>query len=109
MPARGDTGPWGTYFGPTTSGQREGGTPAHFPDIASADIQTLAHWIDRARELSQPTLKARYADVAWEMAPLVTGGRRDPELARIAIDAYYRRRRLHRRANCTGVEVVTLR
>jgi hypothetical protein len=37
-----------------------------------------------SRELSQPTLKVRYADVAWEMAPLVTAGRRDPEIARIA-------------------------
>jgi lysyl-tRNA synthetase class 1 len=44
--------------------------------------------MDRARSLSQSVLKARYADVAWDMAPLINGARRDPEMARLAIDAY---------------------
>ncbi len=88
MTSRGDASPWGTYFGPQGSGQRQDGTSVYFPDIAGADTETLAHWMARAQNLTQPILKARYADVAWEMAPLISGARRDPEMARIAIDAY---------------------
>jgi hypothetical protein len=88
MPTRGDASPWGTYFGPQGTAQREDGTTNYFPDIAGADITTLTHWANRARSLAHPVLKARYADVAWEVAPHVAGARRDPEMARIACDAY---------------------
>ena len=88
MTSRGYASPWGTYFSPQGSGERQDGTRVYFPDIADADTETLAHWMARAQNLTQPILRARYADVAWEMAPLISGARRDPEMARIAIDAY---------------------
>lgn len=88
MPSRGDPSPWGTYFGPLASWEHEDGARSYSPDISGIDAQTLAYWADRARTLTHPMLKARYADVAWDMTDCVSGARRDPEMARIAADAY---------------------
>jgi lysyl-tRNA synthetase class 1 len=38
--------------------------------------------------LKHPFLKGRYADLAWEMSALIGNRKRNPEDARIAIDAY---------------------
>lgn len=59
-----------------------------FPDIAGADSRVIAHWSGRAKTLNHPVLKARYADLAWEMCTVIARTRRDPEMARLAIDAY---------------------
>ncbi|MEQ1709881.1 MAG: DUF4209 domain-containing protein [Hyphomicrobium sp.] len=88
MPSRGDTSPWGTYFGPMASWESKDGAKAYSPDISGVDAHILAYWSDRARNLTHPTLKARYADAAWDMTTCVSGARRDPEMARIAADAY---------------------
>jgi lysyl-tRNA synthetase class 1 len=85
---RAGVSPWGTFFGPVGSGTDEEGRPFYFPDIADATAGVVAHWADRARTLKHPVLTSRYADLVWEMAPVITGGRRDPEVARLAIDAY---------------------
>lgn len=45
------------------------------------------YWSQRARSLSHPLLKARYADLAWDMAQVIGQKKRDPEDARVAIDA----------------------
>jgi hypothetical protein len=41
--------------------------------------------------LKHPFLKARYADLAWEMSGPIGQRKRDPEDARIAIDSYLMR------------------
>ena len=41
--------------------------------------------------VNHPLLKARYADLAWEMSGLIGRHKRDPEDARIAIDSYLHR------------------
>ncbi len=80
--------PWGTYFGPRGSGTDKDGKTHYFPDIAGTDPQVIAHWSTRAKALKNPVLKARYADLAWDMSPVIAKARRDPEMARLAIDAY---------------------
>ncbi len=56
--------PWSTFFGPMGSGTDKDGNTAYFPDIAGADARVVAHWIGRAKTVSHPVLKARYADLA---------------------------------------------
>jgi lysyl-tRNA synthetase, class I len=70
-PSRRQASPWGTYFGPMGSAETEDGKIAYFPDIAGVDTRVLDHWISRARTIAQPVLKARYADLAWDMASVI--------------------------------------
>lgn len=80
--------PWNSYFGPQWSGVSEDGTKVFGPDIAGTPPTVVDHWAGRARSLKHPFLKARYADLAWEMSRIIAKRRRDPEDARVAIDAY---------------------
>lgn len=79
--------PWGTHFGPMMTGEKADGTPFYSPDIASTAKGTNQYWQERAAAVVNPILKARYADVAWDMA-VQMGERRNPEMARMAVDAY---------------------
>jgi hypothetical protein len=88
MPDRSGRCPWKTYFGPMSSGIKGDGTPFYGPDIADAPPIVLEHWADQIASLAAPVLKARYADLVWDMAPAIAGTRRDPAYARTAIDAY---------------------
>lgn len=81
-------GPWGCYFKPLMTGEREDGAVVYSPDIADASPEFIDHYADRARTLVHPVLKARYADLAWELAPMIDKTRRDIEMARLAIDSY---------------------
>ena len=80
--------PWRTYFAPLHSATNENGETFYSPDIAEANPDFLRHWASRARELNHPVLRARYADLVWEMTPVIAGERRDVAMARCAIDAY---------------------
>jgi hypothetical protein len=80
--------PWNSYFGPGTSGTNADGSRFFSPDIAGTPSVTVDHWSSRARSLKHPFLKARYADLAWEMSGPIGLRKRDPEDARIAIDSY---------------------
>jgi hypothetical protein len=80
--------PWGTYFAPMGSGTDKDGKTVYFPDIAGTDARVVSHWITRAKTITHPVLRARYADLAWDMCVVIAKARRDPEMARLAIDAY---------------------
>ncbi len=80
--------PWGSFFAPLGSGTDKDGNTVYFPDIADATTAVIDHWAGRARRITHPVLKARYADLVWELAPVIADTRRDPEMARLAIDAY---------------------
>ena len=86
--SRTDASPWGTFFAPLASGSDRDGKPFYSPDIAYANADVIAQWTDRANSIKHPVLRARYADLVWEMGPVIAGGRRDPEMARLAIDEY---------------------
>jgi hypothetical protein len=62
--------PWNSYFGPMGSGTDGEGKTVYFPEIAGTPAVAVDHWVARARSLKHPFLKARYADLAWEMSGL---------------------------------------
>lgn len=80
--------PWNSYFGPMGSGVNAEGKTVYFPDITGTPPEVITHWATRARTLKHPLLKARYADLAWDMSGPIGNHKRDPEDARIAIDSY---------------------
>jgi lysyl-tRNA synthetase class 1 len=79
---------WGTCFGPSASGITGDGKPFYVPDIAQADAEIVSHWMRRAGEVTHPVLKARYADLVWDIGPVITHERGSHVIARIAVDAY---------------------
>jgi lysyl-tRNA synthetase, class I len=80
--------PWNTFYGPVATGTNADGTPFYSPDIAGTDAEVVSHWTRRANILAHPVLKARYADLAWDMSRAIANVRPDPDMARSAIDAY---------------------
>jgi lysyl-tRNA synthetase class 1 len=82
------TSPWRTFFGPLGSATDKDGRITYFPDISRADPRVIVHWTSRAKTMKHPVLKARYADLTWDMCTAIGGTRRDPGMARLAVDAY---------------------
>jgi lysyl-tRNA synthetase class 1 len=82
------TSPWRTYFSHGASGTDQDGNTHYYPDIAGTPAAVIDHWAARAKSTVHPVLKARYADLAWEMCIVMAQARRDVEMARLAIDAY---------------------
>jgi hypothetical protein len=80
--------PWNSYFGPMGSGVDAEGNKVYFPSIIGTPPEVVTHWATRARTLKHPFLKARYADLAWDMSGPIGNRKRDVEDARIAIDSY---------------------
>jgi len=68
--------------------QGEDGTTLHFPDLTEIDADYVEHWEARAQAASHPVLKARYADLVWDLKREVTGVVPDPMYARVAVRAY---------------------
>lgn len=80
--------PWKTHFGPFGSFTQENGERQYSPDIAGTDAEVVAHWARRAASCAHPVLKARYADLCWDMARAIADTNPDPDMARLAIDCY---------------------
>lgn len=69
--------PWGIYWGPLGSGTlADGKTPFYSPDVAELADDILSHWIFRAGNAKHPLIRARYADLAWEIGRYL---KRDPK------------------------------
>jgi lysyl-tRNA synthetase class 1 len=105
--ARTHESPWNTFFAPIGTLMGKDGSVLYSPDIAGTPPVVLGHWAERAQSLKHPVLKARYADLVWDMAGSIGGVRRDPAMARLAIDCYLdsirpdRREELHERFEAT--------
>jgi lysyl-tRNA synthetase class 1 len=80
--------PWKTHFGPIASGELADGTSFYSPDVAQADAEILEHWCKRSRETKHPALRARYADLRWDLSKTIAGIKREFEDVQTAIDAY---------------------
>lgn len=78
---------WGTYFRPMVE-FTQGQNTVRNPDITQLDADTLIHWQQRAAETSNPVMKARYADAAWDFANLIANRQPDYKCAGLAIDGY---------------------
>jgi lysyl-tRNA synthetase class 1 len=87
--------PWNTFFGPLSSARSNDGQVVYYPDIGGTPPEAVSHWKYRARSISNPLLKSRYADLAWDMSQVIGKKKRDPEDARLAIDAYLASLPLH--------------
>jgi len=75
--------PWGTYFGPAVViGEHCG------PDIKWVDAEVIAYWQSRTTAARHPLMRARYADLVWDLWKAVGGQRPHVEVARTAIDGY---------------------
>jgi len=97
-----ETEPWGIYWGPLSSGTYDNGKTFHDPDLANVDDEILAHWISRAETTKHPVVRARHADLAWEIGRYLRRPSKDRQnspkspitsdipvtMAQIAIDGY---------------------
>ncbi len=77
---------WQTYFGPILVFGREDGTTCVWPDISQCTAEMLDYWQGRAGDCSHPILRARYADLVWDLSQVVTGKRAGVEMARMVVD-----------------------
>ncbi len=84
----GPRSPWDTRYAPCLVADRPDGTTCYFPDIARIDGDVIAYWKRRASESYHPILKARYADVVWDLECAATGGKPPIQMAWTAIDSY---------------------
>ncbi len=82
------TSVWGTYFGPSGKRTTEDGTPTYEPDLADADEDVVRYWEERADSTAHPVMKARYADVVWDLSHKITRHRPNIKFAHTAVDAY---------------------
>lgn len=80
--------PWNTYFGPMGSCQYKDGSVTYSPDPREMTPDIVDHWEQRADGLANPVLKARYADLVWDLSRKAAERRPDIRFARIAIDSY---------------------
>ncbi len=85
-PPLGDPGR--AYYQSLMSGADNEGKEHSFPDRAEVTPEIIAYWLERSRVVRHPVLRARYADLAWDLAQTTPGLRPDVTAARTAIDAY---------------------
>lgn len=83
-----DPSVWELYFGPMMSGTTESGERWDVPSLSDVSADTLDYWTRRALESRHPVLKARYADLCWELPKRLPDARPSYEMAKVAIDAY---------------------
>jgi lysyl-tRNA synthetase class 1 len=81
--APGERSCWNTHFGPTV----EWGDVRN-PDIAWVDEAVIRYWERRMAAAKHPLLRARYADLVWDLSKPACGLKPPIEAARTAIDSY---------------------
>lgn len=59
--------PWGIYWCALASGTKAEGIEVFFPDANYVEDDILEYWKHRAAQFRHPALKARFADLAWEI------------------------------------------
>ncbi len=62
--------PWDIYFGPMSSMMTNDGVEVYQPDARQIDLEIIQYWKDRYAQTPHLTLRARYADLAWEIGRL---------------------------------------
>jgi lysyl-tRNA synthetase class 1 len=79
---------WKTYFAPMAILTKNDGTELLNPDFAALDADSVAHWVARARSVTNPLMRARYADAVWDLGSRISGEKRQYACAILAIDSY---------------------
>lgn len=80
--------PWNTYFGPHSTQEDAAGKRYYTPNLEGVGPEFIAHWAQRADAVGNPILKARYADLCWDLGRRITGAKPAIRFAHLAIDAY---------------------
>jgi hypothetical protein len=83
----GVTAGWNTYYGPAFSATLEDGSERHFPPLSIVDAAMVDYWMGRADVASNAALRARYADLVWDLSKACVQRRADVRFAQIAIDS----------------------
>jgi hypothetical protein len=81
--APGELSCWKTHFGPAF----ESGDFRN-PDVAWIDQAVIRYWEKRMTSAKHPLLRARYADLVWDLSKVTCGLKPPIDAARIAIDGY---------------------
>ena len=90
---------WNMYWQPLSGWTDSQGTIHHDPDVTQVSDSIIREWRERARSAQHPGLRARYSDLAWEVAKFRIATARnntdatapvkpDPDDARLAADSY---------------------
>lgn len=82
---------WQMHWQPLSTGTDAAGKEHHSPDVAQVDDEVIQQWSNRAATARHALLRARYADLAWEIARFRRSEltrRADVAMARTAIDGY---------------------
>lgn len=79
---------WGTYYGPEMSTITKDGKQFDTPPLGSITPQCIAYWTARMNGARHPVIRARYADLVWDLSQEATGAKAPIDAARIAIDGY---------------------
>jgi hypothetical protein len=81
---------WDMYWQPLSSATDAAGKDHLFPDVAMVDAEIIEQWCSRVQTTRHPLLRARYADLAWEVTRFRKDLARRPDvaMARSAIDGY---------------------
>lgn len=79
---------WGTYYGPEMSSIDNDGNRFDRPPLEFITAECIAHWTARMNTARHPLLRARYADMVWDLSQKATGTKPPIAAARTAIDGY---------------------
>src|SRR5712692_6176607 len=58
---------WGIYWAELSSWITPAGKQNYSPDVADVDEDVLLYWIKRSASAKHPALRARFADLSWEI------------------------------------------
>ena len=78
---------WGTYYGPLINSHPNMPEMNEYPSLESIKAETIAYWKKRVDETDNPLLRARYADLVWDLTELITGTRPHYSFAFKVIDS----------------------
>ncbi len=71
-----------TYYGPTFVGSNGN----EYPSIRQITSETIEYWKERSKQVQNPILRCRYADLVWDSTKQVVKGNPDVNFARTVID-----------------------
>jgi hypothetical protein len=80
---------WGTHYHPLLLGNRDDGSAIYRLDLATLEEEAISHWSERLQFVTNPFLKAHYADLLWDLAHILQSGtKRNFKAGQAAVDAY---------------------
>ncbi|MGJ8734889.1 MAG: DUF4209 domain-containing protein, partial [Cellulophaga sp.] len=81
---------WGTYFGSFARFPQENGTSIEIPSIKDVNGDVIDYWEERANQVVNPVLKARYAGLVWDFASNIKSKKPSHHIAIIYIESLIR-------------------